>query len=293
VKAINACYPDGPSTCKNISLQSIPPTILPPVNICAEELPYTWPEAPFPTIASFGSFNLVSSPYPSHLGCDSIVQQTITVKQPIFVNLGTKYLCEGECLNVGNSNYCATGQYSHMLQSFQGCDSIVNFAIAVTPTSNIASIQSPFGKSITCNYPTLPLNSINYPNVLHLWTNNVGDTIGTGNTIVVGAPGFYSHQVSITNPDGTVCAAQTKVLIKENTAPPHVSAMGGTLDPITGTVQLMGHSIISGVIYSWQGPNGFTSGSRNPLVSVPGVYTLTVTNPQTGCSNSVSVEVTN
>jgi hypothetical protein len=90
---------------------------------------------------------------------------------------------------------------------------------------------------------------------------------------------------------GANCAAEAKILIKQNNNPPPVTAMGGILDANHPTVQLKGNSIISGVTYHWTGPNGFASNLKKPIVSVPGIYTLTVTYPPTGCSNMVTVEV--
>jgi gliding motility-associated-like protein len=48
---------------------------------------------------------------------------------------------------------------------------------------------------------------------------------------------------------------------------------------------------VSGVSYSWSGPNGFTSNVQNPsiasaVLSNGGTYTLTLTNTTTGCTNA-------
>ena len=38
----------------------------------------------------------------------------------------------------------------------------------------------------------------------------------------------------------------------------------------------------------WTGPNNFTSNLQNPSVSVPGTYTLKVTNPANGCTTTAT-----
>jgi hypothetical protein len=70
-----------------------------------------------------------------------------------------------------------------------------------------------------------------------------------------------------------------------------VTAIGGTISPQNPTVQLIAFSVLTNLIYHWTGPNGFESWVRNPIVSVVGTYTLTVTNIQTGCMTTVSVVV--
>ncbi|OQP64306.1 hypothetical protein A3860_20245 [Niastella vici] len=52
------------------------------------------------------------------------------------------------------------------------------------------------------------------------------------------------------------------------------------------SASLFGSAASAGVNYSWTGPNGYTSTQQNPVVTIPGIYTLTVLNPSTGCSGS-------
>ena len=57
-----------------------------------------------------------------------------------------------------------------------------------------------------------------------------------------------------------------------------------------GSVQLNGQTNTG--IYKWTGPNGFTSAAENPIVSVPGTYTLTTEVLRFGaCSGNSSVTV--
>ena len=55
-------------------------------------------------------------------------------------------------------------------------------------------------------------------------------------------------------------------------------------------VQIFGSSDTPNVGFLWTGPNGFTSDLPNPFVSLPGIYTLTVTAPN-GCQTIASVEI--
>ncbi len=227
---------------------------------------------------------------PAWQGCDSIVHCLVNIVPNSVVDLDTIYVCQGSCFQLADSLYCNSGSYTHVFNSYLGCDSIILFDLVVIPLNPPATIQAPQGQTITCIHPTLLLQAQNAPNVLHLWKNVGGDTLGTGNSILVSTQGFYFHEVK-TTVAGINCAAQAKILIKQNNTPPPVTATGGIISASNPTVQLMGNSIISGVTYLWSGPNGFTSTLKKPIVSVPGFYTLTVSNPQTGCSNSITVEV--
>ena len=45
------------------------------------------------------------------------------------------------------------------------------------------------------------------------------------------------------------------------------------------------------VLYSWSGPGGYTSDLQNPAVSLPGPYSVTITNPGDGCTSSATTLV--
>ncbi len=284
VRAVNTCNATGTSVCKTIAVVPIAPTILPLVTLCAGES-YTLPWGD--VVTAPGNYFFI---YQSYLDCDSIVQQPVSFRAPILFIWGPQYICQGDCFLLGDSSYCNSGTYVQILNSYQGCDSTVMVNLVVVDPAAAANIQAPQGLGITCLVPELVLQSNTIPNATHLWTNNMGDTLGTGNSILATTAGYYAHNIKIISGNDT-CTAQSKVLIKKNTEIPAVTATGGTLSASNPTVQLHGNSIISGVTYSWTGPNGYTSNKKNPIVSMPGFYTLTVTNPATGCSNTVTVEV--
>jgi len=70
-----------------------------------------------------------------------------------------------------------------------------------------------------------------------------------------------------------------------------VAGVSGPLSCKATSVTLSGSSNTSGVSYSWTGPNNFTSTEQNPVVTVAGTYTLTVTAPG-GCTATSTVAVT-
>ena len=55
---------------------------------------------------------------------------------------------------------------------------------------------------------------------------------------------------------------------------------------------LNGTSSLTGATYTWFGPNGFTSSVQNPTVNTAGTYTVLVTEPTKGCTDTANVTVT-
>lgn len=70
--------------------------------LCFEELPFFWEEEPGNFISAPGTYTFTSTPYTSFLGCDSTVRQKIIAKPRKFKNLPPTWLCQGDCLRVGD-----------------------------------------------------------------------------------------------------------------------------------------------------------------------------------------------
>ncbi len=110
-------------------------------------------------------------------------------------------------------------------------------------------------------------------------------TGATTHTISVASPGTYS--VTVYNGNGCCNVDQVNVTIGSD---PDISAAGGTLDCNNNSIQLMSFSNTSGVTFSWTGPNNFSSNQQNPVITVPGTYTVTATSPQ-GCTATAEAVV--
>ncbi len=66
-------------------------------------------------------------------GCDSTVTLNLTVNPTPQTNLSIS-ICNGETFTVGNSTYAATGTYTDVLNTVNGCDSTVTLNLTVLPT---------------------------------------------------------------------------------------------------------------------------------------------------------------
>ncbi len=219
----------------------------------------------------------------------------IIVKNQIKTSLGFKYLCTDECFNVGTTSYCDPGQFTEVLESFQGCDSLVEFTIIKLPAD--AVIQAPV--PISCTSPILSLNSTGSSpspggSTIYNWFNTNWNYIGNQTTQNVSTAGTYSLVVSTTG-GGKSCKDTATVTVVSNINPPGVTATGGTIGCLSSNqnITLQATTGASGVNFLWSGP-GITpinQNLQNPTVSTPGTYMVTVTNPTNGCSSTASATV--
>lgn len=60
---------------------------------------------------------------------------TIIVRTPETLNIDER-LCEGECINYNNTDFCSTGTFQEIVILPNGCDSIINIEILVLPQAS-------------------------------------------------------------------------------------------------------------------------------------------------------------
>ncbi len=282
VEVANACSPSVSKSCKTIPTKpGVPPLTLPVANVCLEAQPYVLPWGDTVKASGFYQHN-----YLSLNGCDSVVGQQVFLKPAITTNLPLQEICPGDSAMVCGKAFATPGTYTAVCPSVLGCDSTVKFTLQVV--SLVAEVIPPTA-GITCAQPEVTLSSAASPGT-KTWENKLGQVLGAGNNFTTGVPGYYFLKVTV--PAGnTLCTAEKLVLVKTLTEPPPVAAKGGTLSKQSPWIVLQATSTFPKVSYAWSGPNGFQSGQQNPIVSVPGIYTVTVTDLTTGCTNSAGVKV--
>ncbi|MBK7939466.1 MAG: hypothetical protein IPJ82_21345 [Lewinellaceae bacterium] len=160
--------------------------------------------------------------------------------------------------------------------------------LSVSPSATVIYMEDPVltvtpGGVITCGNTLITINaSANQQNLTYLWSNNV-----TTPNIVVSQPGIYT--VTVTNAGG--CSATGDALVLQDIAAPVADAGSDIVLTCAGnSAVLNASSSTPGVVFTWVGPNGFTSTLMNPIVINPGVYTLIVTAPN-GCTTTDQVIV--
>lgn len=282
VEAANSCY-DGPSTCRTVNVVPLPPTVLQPVVVCFEDAPYTLPWGD--DANTTGTYQTI---YQSYQGCDSIVRMNVTVKQAINTFLPLKTMCQGDVYTICGQDFTDAGAYSVVCESFQGCDSTINFSIQLLEP--VAQING--GGVINCNTGSILLTAAPSPAVtIFNWKNLAGQILGSNNSYVVTAPGTYILTATMTG-GGLQCVANDTIVITGNTTPPTLSAAGGSINCANSSVQLGTITNATSPTWSWAGPGGFMSNVANPTVSTPGTYTVTVTSASNGCTATATATVT-
>ncbi len=81
---------------------------------------------------SYGQTGTYTDVFQTAAGCDSTVVTTLTVLPAVVVSQSAT-ICEGETFEVGGSTYSQGGNFTDLLQSWQGCDSTVLTTLAVIP----------------------------------------------------------------------------------------------------------------------------------------------------------------
>jgi gliding motility-associated-like protein len=83
-----------------------------------------------------GQYEFFSGVYTQHLttqfGCDSI-QTTTLVVNPIYSNQINTSICQGDSLNVGGTYISDAGTYFDVIQTSNGCDSVIQINLTVKP----------------------------------------------------------------------------------------------------------------------------------------------------------------
>ena len=126
------------------------------------------------------------------------------------------------------------------------------------------------------------------------WVDDMGNPLSTTDTYSTNTPGTYFFVVL---DDGNGCSASTQVQVDDNVDNPTSDAGDmQTLDCNNGMVTLNGSmsSVGGDITYQWLDPNDIAVGGGNtPTIttSIPGEYTLVVTNGANGCTMESTVMV--
>ncbi len=105
---------------------------------------------------------------------------------------------------------------------------------------------------------------------------------------MVSVGGFYT--VTATNPVNG-CMRAVSISVNTNLTKPPVLTTNGTITCTNPIGKPTASSQTPGATFLWTGPGGFMATGGNPSMTLPGFYTVVVTNPANGCTTAVSVQV--
>ncbi len=159
-----------------------------------------------------------------------------------------------------------------------GCTSSASVSVSQDITPPGVTIDPAL--QLTCTRQSVTLTAHSIPGATFQWSGG-----GTGNTKVVGSPGNYT--VTATDPDNG-CTSSASVNVSQNITPPNVGIdQPQQLTCTRQSVTLHATSTTPSATFTWSG--GGTGADK--VVSTPGPYTVTATDPANGCTASASVNV--
>ncbi len=190
---------------------------------------------------------------------------------------------------INNSTSLTAGNYTAFVVVGSCSSAVATTSVSVIPQP-IASNNSPvcFGQAVN-----LSVSSIN--NATYSWTGPNGFSSTSQNPTRTGIlpadTGIYTVTVSTTS-----CSFNPSTTRVSGKALPPNPTVGNSINVCLGnTINLSASGTYTSPIYSWTGPNGFTSNSQNPSftgnsINNSGTYNVTATS--NGCtSNPSSISV--
>lgn len=179
-------------------------------------------------------------------------------------------------------NVNAAGTYTvTVTDPSNGCTNNTN--VSITSNTTVPVVTANNNGPISCILANVTLTATSAGNTI-VW--NGGTLSNASNPSNVSAAGTYTA-TAVDPTNG--CASTVTTVVTSNVQIPNVSiAVPAQITCTNPVVVLSGSSTTAGVTYQWS--SGSTAATEN--ASTAGTYTLTVTDPSNGCTNSTTVSVT-
>jgi gliding motility-associated-like protein len=246
--------------------------------------------------------------FPSSQGCDSTVVLNLTLL-PNLTNNQTVHICQGATYTFAGNTLSTGGTYSQSLQTATGCDSTINLTLIVDPILT-ATIQAAICQGGSYVFGTQTLTSPgNYSRTIQ--TVAGCDSI-INLTLAVNPVLSSSSSMSLCQGESTLFFGQSLTnsgiytqTLQTVAGCDSVVTLNLTVYPIPAAPILTGNSPVecpgdvvtlhidpvSNALYSWSGPQSFSSSSENVYfpVQLPQMGNYSATISINGCISNPTV----
>jgi hypothetical protein len=244
------------------------------------------------TVEAAGQYSVV---FTSENNCSTSVATTVEGTTENTTLEEILYICPGECIMVNGQEICEAGMYTNVVEN------------GACTTTFISEVRQMYAEIFPTIVPSL--NCDNNQGTLYLGFNNEwsafleftitypdGNVVQTTdmplvNNITQG--GTYEFIGYYYSANGSTCETTLELEIEDNSEQIEVSMSGNPeISCLTGYTQAETNEL-EGYQYLWSGPSITSSNMNqvNPELTEEGVYTLTVSNPDSGCSTESSFTV--
>jgi gliding motility-associated-like protein len=206
----------------------------------------------------------------------------------------------------GQATVDEAGSFDVLLSFGDGlCEAAASFVVAYDTATYTG--EFPEAAYLTCDAPTVELSplSLSSAEAVVTWATVFGEILGAGPTVTALEPGTY---VAAVNNPNNGCSGSTEVEVFDASEDPVIAA--GTVEPLTCVnpgQPVVGASVADYApfggpgltpVVSWTQTNTGTTmgvsppnGSLGPIINAAGDYQLVVEWAETGCADSVIVNV--
>ncbi len=205
----------------------------------------------------------------------------------------------GNITSAANSNTVtvnSSGTYTLSISDLiTGCVSTQTISVNTNTTAPNAQIGAT--ALISCSSNSVLLDGTSSSagaGIVYSWSTSGGTILSGANSITAsaGSAGTYSLTVTDSN---TGCKTVTATSVAGDNTIPNLNAGNAVLPCGSGSVTVTATSTVTGLTYSWAGPNSTSivsgANTNTPVLGDVGNYTVTVTNTVTGCSASTVITV--
>ena len=211
-------------------------------------------------------------------GCDSVVTLNLVIN-PIYTNIVSASLCQGNNYIFGSQTLTNSGQYTEVFQSALGCDSTVTLNLVVNPLPIIYCSDT-----VICAGGTAVLvpSGTNF----FSWTPTIGSVSPTG--VLTISPSTTQNLI-VTGTDGNGCSISQPVVVSVQPIPIVQLSLSDNEICIGESITA---SVSGAAFYTWTQPvfvdNTLVSQTATPQTST--IFTVTGTD-NIGCSATVNQTV--